>query len=215
MDAGNLQSDMVHRYLREQLRSGTFRFGEEVSTYVLAQRLAIGRRPVLEAIKRLEVEGFVRIIPRVGCRVISPTVTEVIEHFLISAGLEGICAELAALRALPSQVEWLEQIWRSARPAVDAGDVAAYAEHNRAFHAGVLEISGNQELQRLLPPLWDLNDFYLLGTGKFSEIVERSYQEHGLVLHALLNRDTLAARTTMENHVRGMTRNLQTYFQRG
>lgn len=88
----------TYRHLLDELLRGRWQPGDIVSTNALAEELRLSRTPVLQAMKRLESEGLVEIVPQVGCRILKPTVGGLEDLFAIRAGLEGV----AAAHQLPS-----------------------------------------------------------------------------------------------------------------
>ncbi len=72
MTASGSKTDQIYDALRTRLMQGHYQFGEVLSTYELAQEFGVSRRPVMDAAMRLASEGFISIIPQVGCRVIIP-----------------------------------------------------------------------------------------------------------------------------------------------
>src|SRR4051794_13943816 len=85
---GNM-ADRIYDALRREFVDGHWEFGQAFSTYELAARFEVSRRPVLDALQRLEGEGFVEIIPQVGCRVVSVDDVRVREHLELCAILYG------------------------------------------------------------------------------------------------------------------------------
>ncbi len=66
------KTDRVYDALRSEFVRGEWPFGQTFSTYELAERFDVSRRPIMDALQRLEAAGFVEIIPQVGCRVVLP-----------------------------------------------------------------------------------------------------------------------------------------------
>lgn len=59
----------TYEYIKDGLISGKWTFGDEISVIEIAEELEVSRRPVIDALKRLEAEYFVEIVPQTGCRV--------------------------------------------------------------------------------------------------------------------------------------------------
>jgi DNA-binding GntR family transcriptional regulator len=83
------RTERAYQYLTEEIVRGRWQAGEIVSTYALAEELQVSRTPILEALRRLEADGLVEIIPQVGCRIVQLTAGAVDEMFAIRAALEG------------------------------------------------------------------------------------------------------------------------------
>jgi len=198
----------VHDMLRAELMSGAWPFGASFSTYDLAHRFGISRRPVMDALARLESAGFVEIIPQVGCRVVLPREEQVREHFQLAGALEGAAARLAARAPGAAQIARLEAIHLGAEPLVEAGDGAGFADANRELHAAILDLAGNATIARIARETWDLRDFYLhdyLQDRPSADLVQR-HAEHRHVLDAIAARDPEGARGCMEAHLERFAR---------
>ena len=84
--------------LRRAIVSGLLQPGEALSETVLAQRFGVSRTPVREALKQLERERLVDIVPRVGTYVRKATGDEVLDGLVVKEALEGAAARLMAAR---------------------------------------------------------------------------------------------------------------------
>ena len=75
------KADLVFETLKARLIAGWRDYGETLNTVEIAEEFGVSRRPVMDAMGRLEVAGFIEIIAQVGCRVIVPERRAVREHF--------------------------------------------------------------------------------------------------------------------------------------
>jgi DNA-binding GntR family transcriptional regulator len=196
------KAERVYQTLRDEFARGEWPFGTRFSTYELADRLQVSRRPVMDAVQRLQADGFVEVIPQVGCRVVVPDERVLREQFELSAALEGFAAEMAASRATDGDVESLERVHERAEPVVAAGDGSAYPAVNRDFHAAILAIAGNTRLAALAMNAWDLREFffYRYRTSN-AELLAQRHADHEAILGAIRGRDREAARARMESHL--------------
>ena len=90
------KTNYAYEYIKKKLKAGECRFGEEISVIEIAKELGYSRRPVIDALKKLELEHFVEIVPQTRCRVINYTREQMYDHFLTVMALEGMGAKLAA-----------------------------------------------------------------------------------------------------------------------
>src|SRR5262249_4241585 len=88
----------AYAHLKERLLEGDLGPGDRLSVVELTQLLSCSRVPVMEALKRLEGEGFVRIVPQVGCSVVAPAPADVEDFFALFADVEARMARFAAER---------------------------------------------------------------------------------------------------------------------
>lgn len=203
--SGN-RSDVAYERLRSDIIAGRWLPDTTLSAYGLAEELGMSRTPIIGALKRLEADALIEIIPQVGCRVLRRAHDEVSETFLIRAALEGLGAEMAATRITDDELDDLERLLEAAEAAADSGDVPRYEKANGDFHAGILTASHLTHMQRILPGLWTLTR-YQLGTSRFlGTRMAVSCAEHREVLEALRAHDPDAAREAADRHLRQASR---------
>src|SRR2546422_6782820 len=97
----------VVRGLRSQILSGELEPGTALSEVTLAGTFGVSRTPVREALKQLQVEGLVEIVPRVGTFVSKPSLRDVTELLEVKEVLEGLAARLLAQRGRVPELERL------------------------------------------------------------------------------------------------------------
>lgn len=196
------KADQIYNEVREQLLSGNYEFGQVLSTYALAEQLGVSRRPVMDAMMRLETAGFLVILRQVGCQVIVPEERTVREHFTVAGFLEGAGARLAALNATDNDLHGIKRAHRWCAHQVEDNNHHGFAQSNRQFHAAVLETGGNQRLAQLAKDAWDLSDFYL--GARCTTDLDKAHHEHEQILDAITNREDDHARKLMEQHLHEM-----------
>ncbi len=193
------KADMVFVALREQLIAGRREYGETLSTNDLALELGVSRRPVMDAMLRLEGAGFITIIPQVGCRVVIPERRMVREHFYAAGVLDGAAARLAATRATDGERRLLTEALKDSRSAARALDKRRFDRANKRFHTALLAAGGNRRLATLAHSSWDLSDFYL--QQRTPQDLRRSHREHEAIAAAIERGDADAARDAAEAHL--------------
>ena len=193
------KADLVFDTLRARLISGWRAYGETLNPVEIAEEFGVSRRPVMDAMGRLELAGFIEIIAQVGCRVIVPERRAVREHFYTAGVLDGAAARLAALGATDVQRRALREAVEQSAAAAGARDQHAFEVANKRFHATLLAAGGNQRLAQLARQAWDLSDFYL--QRRTEDDLRRSHAEHEAIATALLSGDADAARDAAEAHL--------------
>jgi DNA-binding GntR family transcriptional regulator len=197
------KAERIYDALRLEFVRGAWPFGKTFTTYELAERFGVSRRPVMDAVQRLQADGFVEVMPQVGCRVVVPDERQLREHLELSMVLEAPAARMAAERATPADVHRLEQIHERTTPIVEAGDGAAYPPLNREFHTAILEMAGNRRLAEIAASAWDLREFFFhpyLHPGVVAVMPER-HQDHARILAAIRAADPDAAEAAMHAHL--------------
>ena len=149
----------VHARLRELIVSGELDAGTRISESELAARLAVSRTPVREALARLDEDGLVDAIGR-GVRVRTLSGDELEAAYRVRSALEALAAETAAAaqaagRIAPAALGELDALADEADAVTRAGDLAAAAAVNRAFHRRTVVLAANPVALELLDRLWD------------------------------------------------------------
>lgn len=139
----------VYDYLRKELLEGRLAAGAWLREQELAERLAVSRTPVREALRLLAQEGLVVIEANRGVRVPELTVDDAVATYAVRARLEAMAAGLAASRAGAEGVARL----RSALAEIEAledDDLARHIVADDAFHALIAELGGNAVLADMI-----------------------------------------------------------------
>jgi DNA-binding GntR family transcriptional regulator len=199
MQTVGTKADLVYETLKARLIAGWRGYGETLNTVEIAEEFGVSRRPVMDAMSRLELAGFIEIIAQVGCRVIVPERRAVREHFFTAGVLDGAAARLAAGNATDVQQRALSEALEQSRVAARDRDQHAFATANKRFHATLLAAGGNQRITQLARQAWDLSDFYL--QRRTEDDLRLSHEEHEAIATAILSGDADAARDAAEAHL--------------
>jgi DNA-binding GntR family transcriptional regulator len=193
------KADLVFETLKARVIAGWRDYGAMLNTVEIAEEFGVSRRPVMDAMARLESAGLIEIIAQVGCRVVMPDRETVRQHFYTAGVLDGAAARLAAAHATEPQRRALAEALEQSARAADAHDQPAFEEANKAFHAALLTAGGNDRLTMLARQSWDLSDFYL--QRRTPEDLSRSHAEHEAIAEAILGGGAEVARAAAEAHL--------------
>lgn len=203
-------NDAAYSFLKEKLLNGAFGSGERISTDAIVAQIGTSKQPVMVALKRLASEGFLEIIPQVGCRVIAVEHADIVDYLRLFASMEGTFAEMAAQRSTPQEIAELRAIidsfsqnLKSDPPSSEV--VRLYRHHNREFHAKIHMMAHSSMVHQLATEFWDRTDFYLTtasGKGPFYERFDRAVAEHQRIAEAISWGDAAVTRKLMEEHVK-------------
>ncbi len=190
--------------LRAALVGGELVPGEIYSGPALGERFGVSATPVREAMQQLAVEGAVECLPNRGFRVVERTVRELAELAEVRALLE-VPVMLRLARTVPAST------WPTLRPlaaattaAAAAGDVAGYAESDRAFHRAVLSLGGNEQLVAVADDLHRRSQWPLPGVPavRRADLVADA-AEHSALLDALIAQDLPVVESLVREHFTG------------
>jgi DNA-binding GntR family transcriptional regulator len=183
------------------IRSGDLSRGQKVDEKHLSELLGVSRTPVREALRVLQSEGLVDLIPHKGAYVTQPSIEEIQDLFEVMSVLEGTCAKLAASRMTKEDFNKLETLHRSLEKHFRKRDHEAYLETNHYVHLIIQELSGNKVLNDVLNGLRQKVLLYRHRQLYHKDRFEKSMQEHRLILEALQKRNSSQAEGAMKKHL--------------
>jgi DNA-binding GntR family transcriptional regulator len=191
--------DQVLAELRRRIVDGDYAQGERLTENRLAEDFGVSRNPVREALRVVEAEGFVQILPRRGAVVATLDETAVRDLFAVREQLETLAAGLAAERATPDDIIRLRALLKDASAATEAKDFDRVAELNSALHVAVIEISGNRWLASLSSAMYH-HVHWVFRVGA-AQRAPHSWEEHIRVVDAIASGDRSAASKAARQHV--------------
>ena len=195
------RAGQVRRVLEEEILSGSLRPGDHLNELGLVERFEASRTPIREAIRQLEAQGLVEIVPRKGAFVARISLTHLLEMFELMAELESVCARLAAERITAEQKAALIDLHAQYEPlSKSPEDAEQYFEVSSGFHRQIFAATQNAALEALANSTYNRLLAYRrkqLGQGHRSP---QSFEEHSAVLDAILRGDGQAAAETMRAH---------------
>ena len=142
--------DVVFNTLRQAILTGELKPGERLMEIHLANRLGVSRTPIREAIRKLELEGLVTMIPRRGAEVAQITEKSMKDVLEVRRTLDALSAELACERISAEEEEALKKACLNFEAAVKTKDTKAIAKADVAIHAIIAAATGNQRLIQLI-----------------------------------------------------------------
>lgn len=186
--------------LREDILHGRFRAGDRLKLSALARRYRTGHMPVREALRELQGERLVEMVPNCGARVRGVDAARVRNMFDVRIALESMLARRAAERIGPHEVSALKGIEARLELCVKRRDYASALALNREFHRFIGEVAANREALeildnqwRLLPGLWKSVGY---GSARFPDVIS----DHRRIMEALTARDPEAAAGITMSH---------------
>ncbi|NIK59456.1 FCD domain-containing protein [Kribbella shirazensis] len=191
--------EQVLEELRRRIVDGEYREGERLTETRLADDFGVSRNPVREALRVVEAEGFVHILPRRGAVVATLDETAVRDLFAVRQQLETLAAGLAAERATPAGIASLRTLIDEANTATAAQDFDRVAELNSAFHRAVIEVSGNRWLHSISAAMYH-HVHWVFRVGA-AQRAPHSSEEHVRLVDAIEAGDAEAASTAARLHV--------------
>lgn len=193
--------DIVFETLRKAILDGDLKPGERVMEVQLAEELGVSRTPVREAIRKLELEGLLIMVPRKGAYVADVSIKDVLSVLEIRASLEGLGASLAAERITGEEVERLKQSARDFEEMHKADDRDGMVEKDTEFHSILLSASRNKKLLEIVEGLSDyVQRFRVIYFTEYSDS-KKIMEEHRKILEAIDERDIDKANKAAQDHI--------------
>lgn len=187
--------------LRKMILEGRLLPGQHIDEKMLCEQFEISRTPLREALKVLNSEGLVDLLPNRGARVAGTSPHLVSECFDVVAGLERTAAEIAAEKASSEDLETLRKIQEEMEEYYRTNNEVDYFTVNDRAHSLVVEFSGNSILvsmhARLITKIRQARFAGLTVPNRWHE----SILEHREILDALIARDAARAGASVMNHV--------------
>lgn len=194
-------AERAYAVLKREIITGALAPGAAILEGSLAARLGVSKTPVREALKRLELEGLARAMPRVGYVVSPVSVGDVQALFELRLMLEPAAAELAAERIGPSLLDELDDLARVSFAGADRGNYAALLEMNTRFHLAVVRGTTNPRLTEMMARLLAEMERVLHMAVDLRESSEVIIRDHVGIVQALRDRDGPRARRVAERHL--------------
>ncbi len=210
--------DVVFNTLRQAILTGELKPGERLMEIHLANKLGVSRTPIREAIRKLELEGLVTMIPRRGAEVAQITEKSMNDVLEVRRAMDALCVELACDRITPEELEQLKEACDVFEAAVKTRDVKKIAQADVALHDIILRATGNQRLIQLVNNLSEQMYRYRFEYIKDSSQHERLVEEHRVIYQSIVQKDketaSQAAKTHIDNQEKSIIRQIRLDHQK-
>lgn len=193
--------EVVFRTLRNAIVRGELAPGERLLEVTLARRLGVSRTPIREAIRMLELEGFVVMVPRKGAEVARITVNDLIDALEVRAALEELAAGLACQRIDEDGRQALKSACDDFTKAVKSRVVPDIVDADVAFHNVVMEITHNRKLINTSQGLREQVYRYRVEYVKDFSCHDKLVSEHQELTEAILKGDADKAKAVTRKHI--------------
>lgn len=191
----------VFHHVREDILSGRYQDNEELKEKVISSELGVSRTPVREAMRQLELEGLITIVPNKGAYVTGISPEDIHDIYMIRSYLEGLAARLACDHITKEQIDELEETVYLSEFHVKKEHYEQVVELDSKFHELIYVASGSKILEH------ELSKFHQYvarirkkSLGKF-ERAKNSTEEHKNILNAIANRDGDLAEKLAHEHI--------------
>lgn len=193
--------DVVFNTLRDAILKGELEPGERLMEVTLAQKLGVSRTPIREAIRKLELEGLVKMTPRKGAEVARITLKDLTDVLEVRRHLEELAVELSCKKATEEDIEELKQCHEVFKQKIEAEDLTEMAVADVTLHDIIYRTTGNKRLIQILNNLREQMYRYRLEYIKDEQKRKALVDEHESLLNAISARDVEAAKEAIKQHI--------------
>jgi DNA-binding GntR family transcriptional regulator len=195
--AAQVQERIRDAIIRRVLKPGT-----RIDQNKLADDLHVSLVPVREALKSLQAEGLVTIIPRRGAFVTEVSQEHLDDLYFARQIIEGEAVYHAVPHLQPAHFAEQHRLMREMQQATDAHDIALFMDLNRQFHMLIYEALGNQHLMQTILSLWERSELYRYRYMFVLHNAAKVHAEHAALVEACGAGDAPRAKELAILHIR-------------
>lgn len=193
--------DVVFNTLRQAILRGELKPGERLMEIQLANKLGVSRTPVREAIRKLELDGLVLMVPRKGAEVAEITEKSLKDVLEVRKALEELAVQLACEKITKEDIAELKEAGEEFKKVLKSKDITEIAEADVRFHDILYMATDNQKLIQLLNNFREQMYRYRVEYLKKEEVHEQLIAEHDEIVESVTARDKDRATAVVCQHI--------------
>ena len=193
--------DVVFNTLRQAILRGEMEPGERLMEIQLAQKLGVSRTPIREAIRKLELEGLVIMIPRKGAEVAHITEKDMRDVLEVRATLEELVVALACKNVTEDKLSELRAANKLFESAIVSKDVVNIVDADVHFHDIIYTMTDNARLIQIINNLREQMYRYRVEYLKREEAYPQLIAEHAAIIEYISKGEKKAATDVMCKHI--------------
>lgn len=213
----DVQKDITDKYslrgrvfnkIREDILSGKYAQNEELKENSIGIELGVSRTPVREALRQLELEGLVTIIPNKGAYVTGISEKDMHDIYIIRSYLEGLCAKWACDHITQAQIDELEEIIYLSEFHAKKDHHEQIVELDNKFHDIIYQASNSKILDHVLSDFHHYVQRIRMKSLSSETRAINSNKEHNAILEAIKRRDGDEAEKLAHEHIMRTIQNM-------
>ncbi|HHW00916.1 MAG TPA: GntR family transcriptional regulator [Clostridiaceae bacterium] len=194
--------EVIFNTLRQAIILGELKPGERLMEVHLAEKMGVSRTPVREAIRKLELEGLVNMVPRKGAHVADLSVKDIMDVLEVRACLDGLATSLAANRITQDEIKELKNIHTQFINYIEKDNLQGSIKKDVEFHDVIYRSSRNERLIQITSNLREqvqrFRVIYLKDYSNTRDIIN----EHNEIIDALIAKDPSKAQEVAQKHIK-------------
>jgi len=207
--------EVIFETLRQAIIMGELKPGERIMEIQFAEKMGVSRTPVREAIRKLELEGLVTMLPRKGAHVAELSEKDIKDVLEIRSSLDGLATSLAAQRIQKEELKELKNIINQFEQYMEKNNVQGLIKKDIEFHDLIYKASRNEKLIQIIANLKDqvhrFRVVYLKDYSSPKEII----REHLHIYEAIKNGDAEQAEMLAALHIKHQEQTMLSSFRKG
>ena len=200
--------DVVFNTLRQAILRGELKPGERLMEIQLANKLGVSRTPIREAIRKLELEGLVLMIPRKGAEVAEITEKNLRDVLEVRCALEELAVQLACDRMDEEGVRELRAAAETFESILNSDDITQIAQADVAFHDIIYAATDNRRLIQLLNNLREQMLRFRSISMHYPGRLAATWEEHRQMVENIADHNSAMARKVAKKHMENSERTL-------
>ncbi len=194
--------EVIFNTLREAIIVGELKPGERLMEVQLADKMGVSRTPVREAIRKLELEGLVEMLPRKGAHVADLSVKDIMDVLEVRSTLDGLASSLSAARITDDEIKELKHLLSQFANYVEKDNLQGLIKKDVEFHDVIYRSSRNDKLIQISNNLREqvqrFRVIYIKDYSSSKDLV----REHNEIFEAITGRNPEAAMKCAQKHIK-------------
>lgn len=207
-DKYSLQARVFNR-IREDILNGIYKENDELKEMTIGAELGVSRTPVREALRQLELEGLIKIIPNKGAYVIGISSKDLKDIYEMRARLEGLCARWATRNATKEDIARLDEISDLTEFHFEKKKFDKVLELDNEFHEMLYQMADSKMLYRTLSDFHHYLEIIRKKTLSSEERVSHSIKEHRDIIGSIKEGDEELAEQLAILHMKKTIENIE------
>lgn len=209
-DKFSLRGRVFHK-IREDILSGKYKQNEELKETAIGTELGVSRTPVREALRQLELEGLVNIIPNKGAYVIGITPKDIKDIYVMRSVMEGLCAKWATEFITADQIAELDEINDLSEYHFNKERYDQVLELDNRFHEVLYLASSSRMLFHTLSDYHHYLERVRKRTLSSKDRVIHTIEEHRAIVEAIRTKNADKAEYLANQHIMNTIENIQVH----
>ena len=201
--------DVVFNTLRDAILTGKLVPGERLMENQLAEKLGVSRTPVREALRMLELENLVELVPRKGAQVLDMSEKDIPNILEVRSALEGLATSLACKKMTKEDLQQLKSMEVDFEKAVADNDVEHFVDIDEDFHDLIFAATENDKLISIFRNLRIQLYRYRMAQAKNNETsMSTIVAHHRSIIRAIENHDAEEGASIAQGHIKYQTESI-------